>query len=91
MIDLAKWTERLVQSVRSVCLQAKAPCVGYTVLFLDVTDEGDVYKFKTMLAGDPHRPIDPDEKQKIESALDYCSIYLEKVLNGHFDQEGSTH
>lgn len=93
MIDLAKWAERAVHSFRQVVLGAKAPCIGYTALFMDQTDKDEVtYKFKTMMMGPPKDQLQPEDMEKLKTALDFCSIYLEKVLNDEvMGPEGEKH
>jgi hypothetical protein len=58
MLNLGKWNNQTIESVRHVLNKANMPCVGFSLVFLEPLAEGHSnFRFKTMLAFDPNNPV----------------------------------
>jgi hypothetical protein len=62
MLNLGKWNNQTIESVRHVLEKAKMPCIGFSMVFLEPLDGGhSLFRFKTMLAFDPDNPVPEEE------------------------------
>jgi hypothetical protein len=68
ILNLEKWNFQTIESVKHVLDKAQAPCVGFSLVFMDFQDKDTVvWKYKTYLAFDPENPPTPEEREKIEA------------------------
>lgn len=82
VFNLTKWNSQTIGSVNRVLEQADAPCVGYSMVFMDFIDKDTiVWKFKTMLAFDPDNPVDEEDRKRLERIFEGYARLAEKILN----------
>lgn len=68
ILDLEKWNFQTIESAKRVLDEAKAPCVGFSMVFMDFIDKDTIdWKFKVYLAFDPHNPPPLKARQKLEA------------------------
>ena len=65
IFDLKKWSEQTIESVKEALARAEAPCVGFSVVFMDFIDKDTIdWKFKSYLAFDPNNPVPEEDRKK---------------------------
>jgi hypothetical protein len=83
IFDLEKWHSQTIGSVQENLARADAPCIGYSLVFMDFIDKDTVvWKFKTMLAFDPNNPVSVDDRLKLERIFDGYAKLAENIMNG---------
>ena len=83
IFDLAKWNSQTIESVRETLARAEAPCIGYSMVFMDFIDKDTVvWKFKTFLAFDPNNPVSEEDREKLERIFEGYAKLAENVMNG---------
>ena len=83
IFDLEKWHSQTIESARETLARAKAPCVGYSMVFMDFIDRDTVvWKFKTYLAFDPNNPVSKEDREKLERIFEGYAKLAENVMNG---------
>ena len=82
ILDLSKWNSQTLESVRHVLDKADAPCVGFSMVFMDMIDK-DVadWKFKTMLAFDPNNPPPQEDREKLEFIFSKFAEYIKAIMD----------
>lgn len=84
ILDLEKWNLQTIESVREVLARAKAPCIGFSMVFMEMIDKDtSIFKFKTMLAFDPNNPVPEGDRMKLETIFEGYARLAEKVMNPH--------
>ena len=83
MIDLTKWNHQTLESVRHVLDKAGAPCIGFTMVFMDMVgvDEYE-WTFKTMLSFDPHNPPPAEERKMLEKIFEGFAGVIQQIMSG---------
>jgi hypothetical protein len=82
MLNLGKWNNQTIESVRHVLEKAKMPCIGFSMVFLEPLDGGhSLFRFKTMLAFDPDNPVPEEDRVKLEAAFEQMAGYVELIMN----------
>ena len=83
ILDLGKWHSQTIESVRETLARAKAPCAGYSLVFMDFIDKDTiVWKFKTFLAFDPNNPVSEEDREKLERIFEGYARLAENIING---------
>ncbi len=82
MLNLEKWNNQTIESVRHVLQKADMPCIGFSMVFMEPVDEQHaMFKFKTMLAFDPENPVSEEDRKKLEEAFEQMAGYVELIMN----------
>ncbi len=83
MLNLGKWNNQTIESVKHVLEKANLPCIGFSMVFMEVVDAThSMFKFKTMLAFDPENPVSEEDRKKLEEAFEQMAGYVELIMNG---------
>jgi hypothetical protein len=83
IFDLAKWHSQTIGSVQETLARAEAPCIGFSLVFMDFIDKDTVvWKFKTMLAFDPNNPVSEEDRKKLERIFEGYARLAETIMNG---------
>ena len=83
MMDLAKWTEKVVLTVRHRCSKKQSPCIGIGLAFFDpLEDEEKQWSFTIDLAFDPHNPPPREDIERLERALEFISRGVAHIMGG---------
>jgi hypothetical protein len=83
IFDLGKWNSQTLESVRHQLDKADAPCVGFSMVYMDFINQEDiVWKFKTFLAFDPNNPVPAEDRKKLERIFEGYAVLVEKIMNG---------
>ena len=82
MLNLGKWIEQTIESVRHVLQKANLPCVGFSLVFMEPVDgQHAMFRFKTMLAFDPENPVPEEDRIRLEKAFEQMAGYVELIMN----------
>ena len=82
MLDLNKWNLQTIESVKHVLEKAEAPCIGFSMVFMEPLDEKhSLFKFKTMLAFDPNNPVPEEDRKRLEDSFAKLAEYVELIMN----------
>jgi len=82
MLNLGKWNEQTIESVRHVLQKANLPCVGFSLVFMEPVDgQHAMFRFKTMLAFDPENPVPEEDRIRLEKAFEQMAGYVELIMN----------
>jgi hypothetical protein len=83
ILDIGKWNLQTIESVRHVLEKAEAPCVGFCMLFMDFVDADTIlWKFKPMLAFDPHNPPPKEDRDKLEEIFNKWAELAQLIMSG---------
>jgi hypothetical protein len=83
IFDLGKWHSQTIGSVQETLARADAPCIGYSLVFMDFIDKDTVvWKFKTLLAFDPNNPVSEEDRAKLERVFEGYARLAETIMNG---------
>ncbi len=82
MLNLGKWNEQTIESVRRVLQEANLPCIGFSMVFMEPVDgQHAMFKFKTFLAFDPENPVSLEDRERLEAAFEQMAGYVELIMN----------
>jgi hypothetical protein len=82
MLNLEKWNNQTIESVRHVLHKANMPCIGFSLVFMEPIDgQHSMFKFKTMLAFDPDNPVSEEDRKRLEAAFEQMAGYVELIMN----------
>jgi hypothetical protein len=83
IFDLAKWNSQTEESVRHQLAKADAPCVGFSMVFMDFVDKDTIqWKFTTHLAFDPNNPVPEEDRKKLERIFEGYAVLVQKMMGG---------
>jgi hypothetical protein len=89
IVNLSKWTEKLLAVVRRICNRKPGPCVGFSLLFLDPMAPPEAqWNFVIELAGHPDHPMPPEERKELVAAFEHIMAGAMQLLGGKIDEEG---
>jgi hypothetical protein len=83
IFDLGKWNSQTEESVRHMLSKADAPCVGFSMVFMDFIDKDTIdWKFKTFLAFDPNNPVPEEDRKRLEEIFAGYAERVKAVMGG---------
>lgn len=90
ILNLEKWHSQTRESVRRVLDNANAPCVGFCLLFMEMLDNEAInWKFKPMLAFDPHNPPPKEDRERLEEIFTRWAELAQLIMSGGEDARKS--
>lgn len=83
IFDLAKWNSQTEESVKHQLAKADAPCVGFSMVFMDFIDKDTInWKFQTFLAFDPNNPVPEEDRKRLEEIFAGYAERVQAVMSG---------
>lgn len=75
--------------MKTVLKGIDSPCVGFSLVFMDYKGDEIDFKYKTMLAFDPHNPPPPEDRERLEKMFEMLAAATEKLMNAK-EKDGVT-
>ncbi len=86
ILDLSKWIDEAVKTMRDACESKQKPCVAFSLLFFDpIASENEQWNFATYFVGD--KKIDKhteEDKERLELAFMYIQEGVKRIMTGEF-------
>ncbi len=83
VMDLGKWIEKTAQAVRHACSRKQAPCVGFSLVFLDpLAPPAEQWSYMIELGFDPNNPPSEEERKQLREAFEFINEGVQRILGG---------
>ena len=88
IMNLSKWVEKTAQAVRHICINKKAPCVGFSLIFFDPMAEPEKrWNYVIELAYDPNNPPTQEERKQLQKVFEFISEGVRRIMSGEDSEE----
>lgn len=86
IIDLSKWIDEAVKTLKGACEEKQKPCVAFSLLFFDPTTQGDEqWQFANYFVGDKNTDkYTEEDKERLELAFMYIQEGVKRIMTGDF-------
>lgn len=85
MIDVNRWNAKASMAFERICSKTKLPCFAIGVAFLDITENGEEWKYGLYPVFDPHDPPSQEEWEKMKLAFEIMMGFVKKIYSGEID------
>ena len=84
VLDLSKWIDEAVRTVRKACEKKQKPCVAFSLLFFDpMAQDEQKWNFANYFVGDKYKDKHTEEdKERIELAFMYIQEGVKRIMAG---------
>jgi hypothetical protein len=89
IVNMEKWNYQLLESVKTVLEGIDAPCVGFSLVFMDYKGKEIDWNYKTMLAFDPKNPPPPEDRERLQKMFRLLAAAIQKLMDAK-DKDGVT-
>ncbi len=86
ILDLSKWIDEAVKTMRDACESEQKPCVAFTLLFLDpMAEKDEQWNFAIYFIGDKKTDKHTEEdKKRLELAFMFIQEGVKRIMTGDF-------
>ena len=86
ILDLSKWIDKAVETMREACESKQKPCVAFSLLFFDpMAKPDDQWNFAIHFVGDKHiNKHTEEDKERLELAFMFIQEGVKRIMTGDF-------
>ena len=86
IIDLSKWIDESVRTLRDACESKQKPCVAFSLLFFDpIAQEDEQWQFANYFVGDKKTyKYTEEDKERLEQAFMFIQEGVKRIMTGDF-------
>ena len=89
MIDLSKWIDEAVKTLRNACESRQKPCVGFSLLFFDpIAEKDEQWQFASYFVGDKKTDkFTEEDKERLELAFMFIQEGVKRIMTGELGKD----